>query len=134
MRYDDMARILDRVSFPGWDIVLRADAVPGADAPYLQVQCRGGKCNVTGKPKGWNGRKWLLSTHMTETELVKTALCAVLAAQQHETLEKFTYEGVAIFDPHIGVRDLVNLRRGSPLDAREETTKVEFGRADLANC
>ena len=132
MRYDEMARIMDRVSYPGLDIVMRGNT----DAPYLQVQCREGQCNVTGKPKGWNGRKWQLSTHMTETELVKTALCAVLAAIQHETLEKFKYEDVSIFDPHIGVRDLINLRKGAPLDAREETVRIEYltGSRDLAAC
>jgi hypothetical protein len=79
--------------------------------------------NVTGEKYSWSGRKWAISQHMTETEVVKTALKAVLAAQEHETLEKFKYKDVSIFDPHISVKDLLELRKQKQLDGRPSHDK-----------
>lgn len=64
-------------------------------------------------------RKWRLSPHMTETEIVRTAWKAVLAAEEHEAGEAFKYMGYSPFNPHISIE---NLSRASslPLDKREE--------------
>ncbi len=110
------ARVLARVSYAPWQINL------GHDGPraYLQVADAKGRCNITGEPAPWTGRKWFLSPHMTDTEIVKTALNAVLAAVTHEALETFRYDGVTIFDPHISVDDLLALRLSRPLDHRAD--------------
>jgi hypothetical protein len=49
----------------------------------------------------WRGRKWRLSAHMTEGEIIRTALMAVLAAEEHEARERFLWRGRAIFGPHM---------------------------------
>lgn len=51
----------------------------------------------------WNGRQWFISQHSTKSEIIQTALKAVLTAEEHETREKFLYKGRAIFGPHIDV-------------------------------
>jgi hypothetical protein len=79
--------------------------------PWMRVVCIEGTCNVTGQPLGWKGRKWRLSSHMTDGEIVQTAFMAVMAANEHETREKFTYRGVSVFDPHYDIEKLVELRR-----------------------
>lgn len=53
------------------------------------------------------GRKWDLSLHMTESEIVFTVWKAVLAFMEHELREKFHYKGKKIFDPHISVNALL---------------------------
>lgn len=63
---------------------------------YLQVSF-----DINGKH--WTGRKWLLSEHMTKSEIIQTAFKAVLTAVEHETREMFTYKGKAIFGPHFDV-------------------------------
>lgn len=65
---------------------------------YLQVEL-----------DGWRGRKWLLSKHMTKSEIIQTAFKAVLTAEEHECREAFTYRGTAIFGPHFDVDALVSL-------------------------
>ena len=65
------------------------------------------------------GRKWRLSEHMTKSEIVQTALKAVLAFEEHEVRENFKYRGQAIFDPHYDVDALYELRKTNPLDERE---------------
>lgn len=77
---------------------------------YLQVEDPHGTNNVTNEPYTWKGRKWLLSPHMTEGEIVQTAFMATLAAAEHEIRETFMYKGRSIFDPHYDLDKLVELR------------------------
>ncbi|MPZ36633.1 MAG: hypothetical protein GEU95_00995 [Rhizobiales bacterium] len=102
----DMARtILRNVTYPGLTFIVGE----GSAAPFwLQVQCDG-ICNVTGQRMKWHGRKWLLSQHMTKSEVVQTAFKAVLTAFEHEIRETFKYQGAAIFGPHFSVDRLVSL-------------------------
>lgn len=113
--FADFEEIVHACRFPPWTIsVHRGDQC----RLYLQVHDETAVCNVTGKPEPWSGRKWYLSAHMTETEVVKTALKAVLSAVEHEALERFKYKDLTIFDPHLRVEDLLQIRLMRPLDAR----------------
>lgn len=84
---------------------------------FLRIKCDG-TCNVTGKRMPWSGRKWRLSVHMTDGEIAQTALKAALTAMEHEVRERFTYRGVAVFDPHYDIEALVALR-SDPSSIRE---------------
>jgi len=64
-------------------------------------------------------RKWRLSTYMTKSELVQTALKAVLTAEEHEARETFHYKGEAIFGPHFDIEELVRIAQEKRLDTRE---------------
>lgn len=52
---------------------------------------------------GMWGRKWLLSTFMTRSEVVQTAFLAVRTWVEHEMREQFTYRSRAVFGPHISI-------------------------------
>lgn len=107
--------VLTRVDYPNFYFVVTVDK----GAFYFQIECDD-RCNVTGKDVRWKSRKWLLSIHMTDGEIVQTAFKAVLTALEHEAREKFTYRGVSIFDPHYDVEKLVELRqRADSLKERE---------------
>lgn len=67
-------------------------------------------------PTDWTSRKWHLSEHMTESEIVQTALAAALMAEEHEAREAFSYNGQRIFNPHISVAALQ--RACTELDVR----------------
>jgi hypothetical protein len=56
-----------------------------------------------------HGRKWRLSEHMTRSEVVRTALAAVLAVEEHEARERFLYRGQAVYGPHFDVNVLADL-------------------------
>lgn len=104
---DNVALGLLHVSYKDWQFRTSDDP----DDLWLQVLIPDGD-------KIYHGRKWRLSQHMTRSEVVQTALLAVLAAEEHEAREKFTYRGEAIFQPHYNVDDLVDLKRSSGLDVR----------------
>lgn len=69
------------------------------------------------------GRKWRLSYHMTKSEIVQTALMAVLAAEEHEAREQFKYRGRAVFGPHFDVDDLVKLYVDGQIREDKRTNK-----------
>lgn len=81
---------------------LRVDALPGS---------HWATCAVTQEALPWSGRKWRLSEHMTDGEVVQTAFLAVKTALEHEARERFTFDGVSVFDPHYDIHKLVDLRR-----------------------
>ena len=60
-------------------------------------------CMVTKHPQLQSGRKWYISPHMTQSEIIHTAFKAVLTAEEHEIREAFLYRNQAIFAPHLCV-------------------------------
>lgn len=76
---------------------------------YLRVVCHKGSCNVTGEPLSWKGRKWRLSVHMTDGEVVQTAFMALMTALEHEARERFKFCGATVFQPHFDIWKLVTL-------------------------
>lgn len=108
--------ICDRITLPNnWKLKISS----GEERVYLQITCND-TCNVTNEDFNWSGRKWYLSPHMTDGELVQTALKACLTAAEHEIREQFKYRGVSIFDPHYDIEKLVELRR-NPESIKERT-------------
>ena len=83
---------LKEVRFRDWEFYVGRDG----EREYLQVvfAC---VCSTSGKPEKHRGRKWLLSPHMTKSEIVQTAFKAVMTALEHEAREEFRYRGRAIF-------------------------------------
>lgn len=112
---DRATAILERITFPGLQFAVGVSS----RKVWLRVECHEGTCNVTGDPMRWNGRKWLLSPHMTDTEIVWTAFKAVLTAQEHETRELFKVDGVAVADSHVSIDQLVAFVKGAELDGRD---------------
>jgi hypothetical protein len=107
--------VLARVRYPTFYFVVSESK----GSLYLQIQCDD-KCNVTGNDTRWQSRKWLLSVHMTDGEIVQTAFKAILTALEHEAREKFTYRGFSIFDPHYDIEALVSLR-SDPASTKERS-------------
>ncbi len=86
---------------------------------FLQVQFLAAD-TTNGEGEDWqHGRKWYLSPHMTESEVVQTALKAVLTAEEHEARELFRYCGSQVFDPHFDVRVLRAMADTQKRDKRE---------------
>lgn len=70
----------------------------------------------TGRIEKQHTRKWLLSPHMTESEIVSTVFKMCLASYEHRARELFKYRNARIYGPHFDVDDLVHLC----LDGRED--------------
>jgi len=105
--------ILSEVSYKDWNFHV------GRDQSRLFLQARFlARSAETGEVIMQACRKWLLSPHMTKSELVATAMKAVLSAEEHECRENFRYRGRAIFGPHFDVEKLVMICDEEALDVR----------------
>lgn len=80
------------------------------DRPFLQVGFwdydASQTTHVQNKKTYQHGRKWMLSPHMTKSEVIQTAFKAVMTAMEHEVREKFRYKGKPVFGPHFNVDTL----------------------------
>ena len=99
---------LAQIKYKNWSFIVlddRENSVYPDARMFLQVQFPSIDF-VTGMEEVQKGRKWMLSPHMTQSEIVTTALKAVLTAEEHEARENFRYRGAMIFGPHIDVNAL----------------------------
>lgn len=107
----DFKQILNHVRYdkPAWDIEVHEYGI----SFYLQVV-------FIEKGEEHKGRKWQLSRHMTETEIVRTAYKAILAAEEHEAAERFKYCGYAIYSPHMHIEGLLGNCKYLSMDERKK--------------
>lgn len=103
---------------PGWAF---REVLEKGDGFLIQLRFPGTDVD-TGARVTLSGRKWFVSRHSVETEVVRTAWKAILAAEEHEAAENFTYHGAPIYNPHLYVGDLARaITEGSvKTDSREE--------------
>lgn len=66
-------------------------------------------CSKTGEVKEWRGRKWYLSEHMLEDEIVKTVYSAFKACVEHEIMEGFKIGDTVLFNPHTNYKHLLKV-------------------------
>jgi hypothetical protein len=117
LEYVDFLDILQRVKFRDWKFAVTCHA-RGEYSLHVRFADR---TEAFPYDAAWqNGRKWRLSVHMTESEVVQTALKAVLTALEHEAREGFEYRGVAIYGPHLDVEKLREFVLATKPALREE--------------
>jgi len=80
-----------------------AKALPSAEGVFICWQFY--EKDLTAESQGrkvmMRSRKWFIPwEELTEEALVKAAMGAAIAAEEHEARERFTYGGVRVFDPH----------------------------------
>lgn len=107
MTFKDFGRILNKIGYkPGWGFEATTIFTDNKKSGYYFQIVFSAPDAATGLSVPQRGRKWMLSEHMTESEVVMTVLKAILTAEEHESRELFTYDGVAIFNPHIDINAL----------------------------
>lgn len=112
--------LIEKCEFNDWNIKLRWDK----DRPYLQVQFMA-PCNMGHRePYEQRCRKWFLSLHMTDSEVINTAFLAIERAVLHETKEQFKFDGQPIFRPHYSVYELHSLSSRNAVEKRKDFEKV----------
>ncbi len=95
---DTMARlqaIVDQLDYKHWSFRL----LEKHNVPYLRVEFWA-PSSRTGDLELQQGRPWILMSDWTEQQVVQTALMAVLAAEEHEARESFTFKSRPLFSPH----------------------------------
>lgn len=117
--FDRATALLAQVNFPGYTFQVDCDVGAGIvrmQGSYYEPDALTGYGTTLQKT-----RKWLLSAHMTDSEIVFTAFKLCLTSMEHRTREFFTYRGERIASPHFDVEDLVKLCRAGRADAGART-------------
>ena len=114
--YYAIRAVVEQCTYPGFEWIL----VEQNGTLWFQLRCPDGEDTATGEAMDWKGRKWIISKHSTDTEIVQTVWAAVQRALLHEASELFRFKGQPIFDRHINVHMLADLRANEPdvLDGR----------------
>lgn len=96
-----LRKLLTQITYKtNWYVVVVNDKAGIYLQLQLQVSNSSGDCSL-------HGRKWRLSDHMTDSEIIQTAFKAFLTFEEHECREMFEFQGAKVFGPHHDVHDLV---------------------------
>lgn len=115
--------LVSRITYPGFGYEIVAEGEAGAGTRFYSLRVvADGVDNETGEVMQWLGRKWRLSDHMTDGEIVQTAFLATMTAVEHEVRETFRFDGLSIFNPHYDLSTLCELRlRSDAIKQRDAT-------------
>lgn len=131
--YGHLVALAQQIKYPGleWKVYEKAQWSPNAGLPGAEPteppiywgrwECLDGPLavdNATGQAAPWYGRKWLLSAHMVDSEVVQTAWAALMMCLEHEAREHFTFMGTDVFNPHLDIYKVLDLRKSEALDKR----------------
>lgn len=97
--------VVSRVSYPNREF----HVTYSSGRHYLQLQYTAPDAQRPGDLIRNYGRKWNLSIHMTDSEIVQTCFKAIMTSIEHEAREYFKYRGRSIFGPHFDVEKLHEL-------------------------
>lgn len=78
------------------------DVLPDRDGAIVQGAYFE-ECVDTGKRMEQKTRRWLISPHATDSEIVQTLFKLCLTSMEHRAREHFRYRGRPIFGPHFDV-------------------------------
>ena len=111
----ELESILADVKFRDWELRVGEDETAyWIQWRFMAVDTSGARPEAVLQPC----RKWRISRYMTKDEVVRTAWLGVETAVRHEAREEFHYKGVAIYNAHIEVDELVKIAGNR--DVREE--------------
>jgi hypothetical protein len=99
--FKEVKKIVEMISYKDWNLRV----LEKGDGFLLQVIFFA-KCARTGEMQEQRCRKWYISSHCCDSEIVRTAFKAIEAGELHELHENFKYRGVQIFNPHVNVDDV----------------------------
>ena len=111
---ETLLAVLEKVTYKD----LTFSIVMDGERPILQI-VQLTECSVEKTPYYAKGRKWFLSYHMTDSELVQTAFAAVKMFEEHEMREHFKFWNIPLYKPHYSVYDLLQVATTRKSDKRK---------------
>lgn len=113
LRLDDIRSIIAECSFEDFLFrVFEAGDLFILQASWPEIDI------ATGHNARQHSRKWLISPHMTRSEIVQTAFKLAMTAVEHRARETFKFEGRRVFGPHFDVDALGDLCARRRFDLR----------------
>jgi hypothetical protein len=111
--FQEIRALLSRITLSclGKNFTIRCEIDNKYDAGrlFIQVVYRANDNKTGADEQEWKGRKYYLSEHMTQDEIVKTCYVAFEAAVKHEVMEGFKVDGIVLFNPHVNFEELLKV-------------------------
>jgi len=124
MTFEEMKAVVAAIEFPEYTFRIGNKAEKNCAPVYFLQACYMEPDIVTGELTEQRTRKWLLSEHAVESEIVQTALKLMLTSMEHRTREHFKYKGERVFSPHFDINFFVQAARERRLDYRGKTKQA----------
>lgn len=121
MNIEQARNIVDDITYPFLQIELLEREL-GSGTEFAVVRVGAFRADsITGETKLQMGRKWPLSIHMCESEIVQTVFSAITQWEEHERRETFRFCKQRIFSPHLNLSRLATLLEDGELTEQTRT-------------
>lgn len=106
--------ILSEVKYKDWQFVVDRKG----DGFLIQVQFMGEDTDGSGKLELQKCRKWFVSQHSCDSEVVRSCFLAIRQAEEHELCERFHYKGHQVYNPHLDMTMMADFISKKPFQVR----------------
>lgn len=113
--------IVSHVKYKDWQFVVGKKG----DGFLIQVQFMGEDTDGSGKLELQKCRKWFVSQHSCDSEVVRSCFLAIRQAEEHELCERFHYKGHQVYNPHLDMDRMADFICAKPFEVRTEPKKEE---------
>lgn len=112
--------IIDRIRYKDWEFLV----MEKGDGFLIQATFMGIDVE-TGKVELQKCRKWYVSPHSCDSEIVRSVFLAVRQAEEHELCENFIYKGQQVYNPHLDMDMMADFIATKPLEKRQEQPQIK---------
>lgn len=117
---NSIKKLVSDVEYGGWEFVVTEKG----DGFLIQIQFISSDSDNPGVLELQKCRKWYVSPHSCDAEVIRTCFIAVKQAEEHELCERFRFKGKQIYNPHIDPVQLAAFVDGKPFQTRNKSTKT----------
>ncbi len=119
-RLEHLVDLTRRVDYPEY----RWRVEPMGDGHFIQARYDEPDIH-TGAPAEQAGRKWYISRHATNSEVVQTMFLALKTSHEHRLREHFRFDGQRVFQPHFSIEELRDFAAQATEDRRNPMPQPE---------
>lgn len=117
---DKIKSIVSHVKYKDWQFVVGKKG----DGFLIQVQFMGEDTDGSGKLELQKCRKWFVSQHSVDSEVIRSCFLAIRQAEEHELCEHFHYKGHQVYNPHLDMNSMAEFISKKPFEVRKEIKKT----------
>lgn len=113
---ENVKKIISFIQYKDWIFVV----LTKGDGFLIQVQFLGEDTDGSGKTELQKCRKWFISQHSGDSEIIRSCFLAIRQAEEHELCERFLYKGQQIYNPHLDMDRMADFIIAKPFETRPE--------------
>lgn len=113
---ENVNKIISLIQYKDWKFVV----LTKGDGFLIQVQFMGEDTDGSGQMELQKCRKWFISQHSGDSEIIRSCFLAIRQAEEHELCERFLYKGQQIYNPHLDMDRMADFITAKPFEVRPQ--------------